>query len=155
MNSCPCKANTIVSKVKLCVVRSNKNIPQDPEWSPWWWNIHGHETWQTDGSPPVTHLHQVVLGSQREVHSSNCEGNCWQRPNLSTILDIFIKDLQKMRILPIIISPLGVGSPPSILLMAFTSAGGPAIREVPVSAIAWHPPLHRVMDWEGLGQCWS
>ena len=42
-------------------------------------------------------------------------------------------------------SPPTTGVPPSALLMAVTSATGPAIREVPVSAMAWHPPLQNVL----------
>ena len=41
-------------------------------------------------------------------------------------------------------SPPTTGVPPRALLIAVTSAVGPAIREVPVSAIAWHPPEQKV-----------
>ena len=52
---------------------------------------------------------------------------------------------RKLLLLPMMYSPPTTGVPPSALLMAVTSATGPAIREVPVSAMAWHPPLQNVL----------
>ena len=52
---------------------------------------------------------------------------------------------RQLLLLPMMYSPPTTGVPPSALLMAVTSATGPAIREVPVSAMAWHPPLQNVL----------
>jgi hypothetical protein len=37
---------------------------------------------------------------------------------------------------------------PIILFTMFTSATGPRIRTVPESAIAWHPPLQRLVPFK-------
>ena len=58
---------------------------------------------------------------------------------------LFKARARKLLLLPMMYSPPTTGVPPSALLMAVTSATGPAIREVPVSAMAWHPPLQNVL----------
>lgn len=44
-------------------------------------------------------------------------------------------------------SPPATGVPPSNLLRALISSVGPAIKLVPVSAMAWQPPLQKVFPF--------
>ena len=43
-----CKTNSVVSKIKFCVIWSNEYITKDPQRSTWRWDINSHETTQAD-----------------------------------------------------------------------------------------------------------
>ena len=43
------EADPVIAHVELCVVRSDKDISQNPDGAHWWWDVQPHETRETDG----------------------------------------------------------------------------------------------------------
>ena len=85
VDSCLRKSNSVVSKIKFCVVRADKNISEYPYWTHWSGNVHSHETGHADGLSHTVDLHDVVIGGEREVNTTNCEADGWKGRHCCTI----------------------------------------------------------------------
>ena len=79
------KSHPILAHVELSVVRTNEDVPQDPERSHGRRNVQSHEPGQTDRLPELRDLHDVVIRLKGEVHPSYVEVDVWEVWNRSTV----------------------------------------------------------------------
>ena len=83
-----CKADSIVSQVKLGVVRADKNISKYPNLTHRSGNVHSHKTGQADGLSHLLDLHDVVIRGEREVNTTDSEDDSWKGRHCGTICKI-------------------------------------------------------------------
>ena len=140
------KAHSVVAQVELSVVWTNEHVSQDPDGAHGRGDVHPHEAGEADLFPHLGDLHDVVIRLQGEIHTADGESDVRETGERGAVCIINIDNnlIICPSVIPMMYSPPTTGVPPSALLMALTSSTGPAIREVPVSAMAWHPPLQKL-----------
>ncbi len=128
-------------KIQSSPTLGGKSIPMNPEMQI---DLPAVVIWSHSSSwnnNQKEYIHHVIMRLQRVGLTSDDEGDVWHRWQLVALHHVLNRVCvwEKWTVILKSTSPFMSGSAPMNFWICSTWAFGPAMREVPVSAMAWHP----------------